>query len=129
ETWYKRALAIERGLLGPDDLDVLILEHNLAGLERDRGDYAQAETLSREVVEGAARSLAPARPENGLFLAGLARTLQAERRYAEAADTFVAARTNLVAAYGPTHPRVVKLAAMQRALYQAWGRPVPGESR
>ncbi|HSS07994.1 MAG TPA: tetratricopeptide repeat-containing protein kinase family protein, partial [Rhodanobacteraceae bacterium] len=127
EALFQRVLAIERDILGSDDLDVLILEHNLAGLERDRGDYAAAEKLHHEAIDGAARSLPPERPENGLFLTGLGRTLQQEKRYAEAADTFAKARTNLIAAYGPTHARVTRLTAMQLALYKEWGRPPPAD--
>ena len=126
-TLYRRALAIERELLGPGDLDVLILEHNLAGLERDRGNLAAAEALHREAVDGAARSLPAERPENGLFLTGLGRTLQKEKRYADAADAYAKARVNLVAAYGPTHERVVRLTEMQTALYKEWGRPLPSD--
>lgn len=127
EALYRRALAIETTLLGPDDLDVLILEHNLAGLERDRGEYAEAEALSRDAVERASRTLPAARPETGLFLTGLGRTEQARKHYEAAAATFARARTILVAAYGPTHARVAKLAEMQAALYKEWGRPLPAE--
>ena len=127
EALYKRVLAIERELLGPDDLDVLILEHNLAGLERDRGDYAQSEALSRDVVERASRTLPTGRPETGLFLTGLGRTQQKQKHYEDAAATFTKARTILVGAYGPTHARVAKLTEMQTALYKEWGRPVPVE--
>jgi len=129
EALYRRALAIERETLGNDDLGVLILVHNLGGLERDRGDLATAEALNREAVAGAARTLPPERPENGLFLTGLARTLQKEKRYAESADAFANARANLVAAYGPDHARVKRLTEMQTALYTEWGKPVPAELR
>jgi non-specific serine/threonine protein kinase len=127
EALYQRALAIERTLLGPDDLDVLILEHNLAGLERDRGAYAQAQALSRDAVDRAARTLPAGRPETGLFLTGLGRTEQAQKHYEDAAATFMRARAILVAAYGPAHARVAKLAEMQAALYKEWGRPLPVE--
>jgi hypothetical protein len=60
-----------------------------------------------------------------LFLAGYARTLQAQKHFAEADDTFVRARAILVAAYGAEHARVVKLDQMRKALYQEWGRPLP----
>jgi len=129
EALFKRVLAIERDLLGTNDLDVLILMHNLAGLERDRTRYAEAESLSREVVERAARTLPGERPENGLFLAGLAQTLQKEKRYADAANAFARARANLVAAYGPAHARVTRIAEMQSALYTQWGRPLPADLR
>ncbi|MGA9342026.1 MAG: tetratricopeptide repeat protein [Rhodanobacteraceae bacterium] len=129
EVLFRRVLGIERKLLGADDLDVLILLHNLAGLERRRMDYAEAESMDREAVEGAARTLPATRPENGLFMAGLAQTLQKQRRYAEAAQTFAGARANLVAAYGPTHARVKRLAEMQIALYREWGKPMPAELR
>jgi non-specific serine/threonine protein kinase len=125
EVLFKRVLAIERELLGPDELDVLILEHNLAGLERDRGDFAQAESLSRDVIERTARTLPSERPENGLFLTGLGRTLQRQKRYEDAADVFARARVNLIAAYGPTHARVSRLTEMQTALYKEWGKPLP----
>lgn len=125
EALFRRVLAIETQLLGPDDLQVLILMHNLAGLERDRKRYDDAVVLHREVVERATRTLAPERPERGLFLFGYARTLQAQKRYAEAADAVEQARAVLVAAYGPTHARVVKLDEMRTALYREWGRPLP----
>lgn len=125
EPLFRRVLAIETQLLGPDDLQVLILMHNLAGLERDRRRYNDAESLHRDVIERATRTLAPERPERGLFLAGYARTLAAEKRYAEAADAFEQARSILVAAYGPTHARVVKLDEMRGGLYKEWGKPVP----
>jgi Tetratricopeptide repeat len=99
--------------------------HNLAGLERDRADYVQAEALHREVLAQAAQVLTPERPENGLFLSGFGKTLQKQKRYEAAADAFARARTNLVAAYGATHPRVVKLHDMQVDLYKEWGRPLP----
>lgn len=129
EQLFRRVLSIERDLLGPDDLDVLILRHNLAGLERRRGDFAAAEREDREAVERAAHSLAPERPEQGLFLAGLAQTLQNEKRYAESADVFAKARVNLLSAYGPTHARVGRLTEMQAALYREWGKPLPDELR
>jgi DNA-binding winged helix-turn-helix (wHTH) protein/tetratricopeptide (TPR) repeat protein len=125
EVLFRRVLKIETQLLGADDLQVLILMHNLAGLERDRKRYDDAETLHREVIERATRTLAPERPERGLFLAGFARTLQAQKRYAESADTYEQARAILVAAYGATHARVVKLDQMLVALYEEWGRPLP----
>ncbi len=127
EGYFRRVLAIETEMLGADNLQVLILMHNLAGLERDRKRYDDAEALHREVIDRVSRTLAPERPERGLFLAGFARTLQAHKRYAESADAFAQARTNLVAAYGPTHARVVKLDQMRVALYQEWGRPMPAE--
>ncbi|HEY2395558.1 MAG TPA: tetratricopeptide repeat protein [Rudaea sp.] len=127
EGYFRRVLAIETEMLGADNLQVLILMHNLADLERDRKRYDDAEALHREVIERVSRTLAPERPERGLFLAGFARTLQAQKRYAESADAFAQARTNLVAAYGPTHARVVKLDQMRVALYQEWGRPMPVE--
>ena len=52
-------------------------------------------------------------------------TLQKQKRYAESADVFSTARRNLLAAYGPTHARVIKLTQMQTKLYQEWGRPMP----
>jgi non-specific serine/threonine protein kinase len=125
EALYRRVLAIETQILGGDDLQVLILMHNLAGLERDRGRLADAEALQRDVVARAARTLDPARPENGLFITGLARTLHAQKRYAESADAFEQARRNLVGAYGSGHARVVKLDEMRSAMYRDWGRPVP----
>lgn len=125
ETLYRRVLAIEREMLGADDLDVLILMHNLAGLERDRGRYEEAEARAREVVARAARTLPKERPENGLFLAGLARTLARQKRYADADVAFVQARANLVAAYGAKHARVARLDRMRAELYGEWGRPLP----
>jgi len=125
EALFRRVLAIETQLLGADDLQVLILMHNLAGLERDRKQFDAAIVLHREVVERASRTLAPGRPELGLFLAGYARTLQAQKHFAEADDAFVRARAILVGAYGPEHARVVKLDQMRKTLYQAWGRPMP----
>lgn len=127
EGLYRRVLAIETELLGADDLQVLILKHNLAGLERERGRYDEAEALHRDVVRRATASLAAERPERGLFLSGLARTLQAQKRYPESAATFADARTILVAAYGATHARVVKLDEMRAALYREWGRPLPAQ--
>ncbi|MGA9826963.1 MAG: tetratricopeptide repeat protein, partial [Rhodanobacteraceae bacterium] len=129
EKLFRRVLGIERELLGKDDLNVLILLHNMAGLERRRNDYAEAEAMDREAVEGAARTLPFTRPENGLFMAGLAQTLQKERRYAEAAQVFSGARDNLIAAYGPAHARVKRLAEMQAALYREWGKPLPSKLR
>jgi non-specific serine/threonine protein kinase len=125
EGLFRSVLSIEKQLLGADDLQVLILMHNLAGLERDRANYAEAEVLHREVIERASRTLASGRPERGLFLAGFARTLQAQRRFAEAADNFAQAREILVSAYGPSHARVVKLDQMRATLYEQWGRPMP----
>ena len=116
EPLYRRALALERELLGPDHLDVLVLVHNLAGLERKRGRYDAAEQLHREAVDGATRTLGAARPEPGLFRAGLALTLQAAGRLDEARGEFETARAVLVAAYGADHPRVAKLDEMRAAL-------------
>jgi len=125
EDYFARALAIEKQVRGADDLQVLILMHNLAGLERDRKRLGDAEALSREVVERATRTLQPGRPERGLFLAGLANTLLAQKRYAESADAFDQARAILVAAYGAGHARVARLDQMRAALYREWGKPMP----
>ena len=103
------------------------LERLLASPETRGQVHQAAEALHREAVDGAARSLPAERPENGLFLTGLGRTLQKEKRYADAADAYAKARVNLVAAYGPTHERVVRLTEMQTALYKEWGRPLPSD--
>jgi Tetratricopeptide repeat len=125
--YYQRVLAIEREMLGPDDLNVLILMRNLAGLERDRGRYAEAELLQRDLIARADRVLPASRPEHGLFLAGLAQTLEKEQRFTGAAEAFARARENLLVAYDPGHARVVKLDAMSAALYKEWGKPIPGD--
>jgi non-specific serine/threonine protein kinase len=129
EGYYRRALDIERKLLGADNLDVLILMHNLAGLERDRGRLAEAETLQRDVIERATRTLPAGRAEIGLFLTGYGKTLQAQKRYPQAAEVYARARGILAAAYGPTHARVARLGELQAALYREWGRPLPADAQ
>lgn len=103
----------------------MILVHNLGGHERDRRNYPEAKALDRDAVDRAAHMLPSERPEIGLFLTGLGRTLQKEKRYADDADVFTRARVNLVAAGGATHARVVRLTETQTALYREWGQPQP----
>jgi serine/threonine-protein kinase len=50
DTLLERAAAINERILGPDHAQTLTILNNLAGRYRDRGDYAKAEPLYRELL-------------------------------------------------------------------------------
>lgn len=116
EMYYRRALEVERAVAGPDALDVLVLAHNLAGLQRKRGQYAAALALAEDTVARADRTLAEDRYEPALFRVGLAQTLQKLGRYDEAERQFRAARSRLVGVFGADHANVAKVDSMLNVL-------------
>ncbi len=122
---YRRALAIEQRLLGPDHLDVLILQHNLAGLLRRRDRIDQAVDLHRLTIDAADQALDDARMEPGLFRVGLAHTLRAAARWDEADRQYLDARERLARALGPEHPRVLRIDGMRQEMALERGTSEP----
>lgn len=121
EVYYRRALAVERELAGADALETLVLAHNLAGLQRKRGQLAAALALSQDTVERADRTLSAERYEPALFRVGLAQTLQRLRRFDAAEREFRLARERLVNVFGPEHANVAKVDSMLNVLAQERG--------
>ena len=65
DTLLERAVEINARIHGPDHAQTLTMMNNLAGRWRDRGDYAKAEPLYREVL----RRRQAAYPDNSMAIA------------------------------------------------------------
>jgi len=103
EALYRAALAIREKTQGPDDSESLADVQALAGVLREEGDLEGAETMSRralaisERTEGGQAAVSAA-------LTVLGKSLDDQRRYAEAADVYRRA-LEIEGALTPSDPR------------------------
>ena len=92
---------------------------NLAVLQGDQGNYAQAESLGRRSLEILTAILGPRDAEVGLTLLNLAAAAAGQGRNAEAAELASRAEAILADRLPPDHPHVLAAAeALER-----YGRP------
>jgi tetratricopeptide (TPR) repeat protein len=76
EPLYRRALAIDEKVLGPDHPEVANTLNNLAVLLEARGDYTEAEPLYRRALAIDEKALRPNHPTTRLDQENLDRLLQ-----------------------------------------------------
>ena len=92
---YERALALLEGAGTADPDDIVILHHNLGGIEHARGDYAAGEVFARRGLairtsfdNGDPFLIAADKVALAAILDGLTRYPEAERLYVEAVAVF-----------------------------------------
>jgi tetratricopeptide (TPR) repeat protein len=84
EPIYRKVLAIETALGGPDNLETLATAHNLAFLLESMGRHAEAEPIYRDTLERCARVLGPSHEGTLSCMTGLASLLRDTDRNEEA---------------------------------------------
>lgn len=83
EPIYRKVLAIERRIGGPDNLESLATAFNLAFLLESMGRYEEAEPMYRDTLERCTRVLGPTHEGTLSCIAGLASLLRETGRAAE----------------------------------------------
>lgn len=104
EPIYRKVLAIEMALGGPDNLDTLATAHNLAFLLESMGRYEEAEPIYRDTLERCARVLGPSHEGTLSCMTGLASLLRNTDRNDEAKVILEEAWGLAVGAYGIDSP-------------------------
>jgi DNA-binding winged helix-turn-helix (wHTH) protein/tetratricopeptide (TPR) repeat protein len=114
----QKVLDIQRRLTGPDDVDTLWNENNLASTYQQDGDLAQTEVLFRDVVSRARRVFTHHEWDLGQFLFRLGAVLAKEGKADEARSLLQESATILATALGPedahTKRAEAELAALAR---------------
>lgn len=122
EPLYRRALAIEEKVLGPDHPEVASDLNNLALLLWDTNRASEAEPLYRRALAIAEISLGPNHPEVGRALNNLAQLLQASNRLQEAESLMRRALAIGEKTLGPDDPDVASALNNLAALLKASNR-------
>ena len=84
QTLLKRALDLQRKVLGPDDPQTLTSLSGMAVLLTEEGNYPEAEKLQREDFAARTRVLGPEHPDTIASMARLATILNLQGQNAEA---------------------------------------------
>ena len=104
EPIYRKVLAIETALGGPDNLETLATAHNLAFLLESMGRHEEAEPIYRDTLERCARVLGPSHEGTLSCMTGLASLLRNTDRNEEAKAILEEAWGVSVATYGVDSP-------------------------
>jgi eukaryotic-like serine/threonine-protein kinase len=104
ELLLERAVAIRRGVLGPEHPDTLVSMHDLAWTFQKEGHYIEAERLLRETLDSRRRVLGPEHRDTLSSMSTLGWTLEEEGRYPEAEKLQRESVDLLRRVLGPDHP-------------------------
>jgi tetratricopeptide (TPR) repeat protein len=123
EQLFRKALAIQRKVLGESHPGVAVIVNNLAALLQRKGDYAGAETLYRQAIELNGKVYAEDHWEIATIKSLLGGCLVAQGRYREAEPLLLESYPIIKSNFGDSHNRT--LVALRRIvdLYKAWGKP------
>ena len=119
---YREALAIQRGLLGPNHPEVGTLLNNLAVVMNSTGKFDEAEALNREAMLVRQIALGKDHPYVANSMVNLAVTLEAKGNWQAAADLYEQAASIVRASLGPNHPRLAQI-------LRNWGVLLANQSR
>jgi tetratricopeptide (TPR) repeat protein len=106
ETFYKKAMAIDEKIYGPEHAEVLISIRGLAGLYREAERLDDAERLARRAAAMSEKLNGPDDPELGGDLFGLAETLVEKESFKEAELLYKRVLAIDTKAYGAEHAEV-----------------------
>jgi tetratricopeptide (TPR) repeat protein len=104
---YRRALGVCEKSLGREHPCAAALLCNLAGIQRERHQYGEAERLYRRAIAIEETTLGPEHSEVFKTLSNLARTYYLDERYKDAEPLFVRALKIAELSLDPGHPDVV----------------------
>lgn len=103
---YRRAIAIQEKVLGPEHPDLAASLNNLAELSRIQWRYREAEALHERALAIREKALGPDHPLTAASLTNLARLYSLTRRPEKAAPLLERAVAITKDALGPDHPDV-----------------------
>jgi tetratricopeptide (TPR) repeat protein len=106
-TALRRALAIDRGVLGPRHPETVTTQANLAGVLLDANAVNESVQLISEAIPILAESLGEDHPRVAVSAAILAHGLRAKGDFARAEQNYRRAVAIDERAYGPTHPQTL----------------------
>ncbi len=96
---------------------------DLAIIQLQRGQVAQAEALIRRTLDLTRAELGPLHPDTIRCLGILASLLISEQQFAEAEPIARECYDNTIAAYPAEHPPVTDAVGLLVDLYEGWERP------
>ena len=124
---YKRALAINEKVLGPDHPDVAISLNNLAGLFDTQGQYVEAEPLYRRALRIKENAFGLDHSSVALSVNNLAGLYRNQGQYAQAESLFRRALAIWEKTLGPDHFNVALGLNNLAGLYDTQGQYVQAE--
>jgi tetratricopeptide (TPR) repeat protein len=122
EPLYKRSLAIQEKVLGPNHPNVATSLNNLAELYHTQGRYADAEPLYKRSLAIREKVLGPNHPTVATSLNDLAELYRAQGRYADAEPLYKRSLEITEKVLGPNHPDVATSLNNLAKLYYDEGR-------
>lgn len=123
ESFFRRALAIDKEQLGPDHPSVAVDMINLGLHLCDTDQAEEGVALTRESVSILGAILEPGQWELGAARSALGHCLGRTGRFAEGERELLAALQTVEASLGPDHPRNESIRGRLSDLYRAWGKP------
>jgi tetratricopeptide (TPR) repeat protein len=118
---YQQALMLLQQTLGPNDLELAPLYHNLAGLQHAQDHFVEGEPLARRALELRAAHKGLETTAAAADLAVLGALLLGQHRYTEAETVLERSLAIWQGRYGHHHYEVAVVKHNLAALYQARG--------
>jgi tetratricopeptide (TPR) repeat protein len=129
ERLYKRALAIDEKVLGPNHPKAATALNNLASLYSKLGRYADAEPLSKRSLSINENVLGLSHPDVATSLNTLASLYEAQGRYADAEPLYKRSLAIREKALDPDHPDVAASLSNLAGLTKSTNIATPTPSR
>ena len=127
ESLYRRALAVNGRVLGPQHEDTLTIVHNLAVLNSRQGRDSEAELLYRRALAAREVVLGPDHLHTLETAHDLAASLQAQSRFDEAERLYLRAMAGRQQKLGPDHPATLGSLVHTASIYADSNRRAEAE--
>lgn len=121
EAQHRRALALQRKLLGPQHPEVVPTLNNLASSIERQGRLDEAEPLMADALQTAKAALGPDHPHVALIAYNAGTIAQARFRFEAARGYYEQALRLLESKYGPDHPQVAMVVTNLGNLHDGQG--------
>ncbi|CAM9892229.1 unnamed protein product [Ectocarpus fasciculatus] len=122
EPLYRRSLAVDEKVCGPDHPQVAIDLTNLAGVLEAQGEYAEAKSLFERSQAIREKVLGLEHPDVATTLNNRAGLLRAQGKYEEAEPLYVRSLVIFEKIYGPDHPVFALGLSNQAGLLESQGK-------
>lgn len=122
EDRYKRALAIEKEKLSPDDMAISSTSNNLAAVYSFQGRVAGQEQLLQQSLAILEKTVGADHAEVGKVLGNLGALYWSQKRSSEAEELYNRALAIEKRVRGPNHPDVAEMLGHLAVIYLASGR-------
>ncbi len=121
ESLYRESIDLTRAAFGDDHFDIGDLNHSLAELYLDQGDYAAAEPIYRQALEAYRRTYDSDDPITAIASVDHGYSLMKLERYEEAEELMLAGFGQTSEDLGLQDEVTRNIASRVAELYEAWG--------